>query len=123
MTIRADLADALKALLPTSLKIIRVPRGLDGIETQRPVVMLYREQVEKAPNAQGTYLHTFAVWLISPNVDPNRAEDNLDNSLDTLITALDGVNWCNWVNAERSTFGDNQAPAYKINLTVLSTKE
>lgn len=123
MTIRADLADALKPLLPASIKIIRVPRGLDGIETKRPVLMLYRELVEKAPNAQGTYIHTFALWIVSPNVDPSRAEDQLDDTLDTVITALDDILWCNWTNAERSTFGDNQAPAYKINLTLLSTKE
>lgn len=122
MTVRSDLAAALKPLLPRNVKIVDVPRGLDGIETSRPVIMLYRETVEKAPNAQGSYFNTFAVWIISPNVDPKRAEDQLDAMLDEVIPALDAIAWLNWSKAERSTFGDNQAPAYKIDLTIITNK-
>lgn len=122
MTIRADLAAALKPLLPSNIKIVDVPRSLDGIETTRPVLMLYRERLEKAPNAIGDYFNTFALWIISPNVDPSRAETQLDNMLDDVIPALDSVDWLNWNFAERSTFGDNQAPAYKIELIVVANK-
>lgn len=123
MSIRSDLAAALKPLLPAGTKIVDVPRGLDGIETARPVVMLYRERLEKAPNAIGAYFNTFALWIVSPNVDPRRAEDQLDNMLDEVIVALDSLSWLNWANAERSTFGDNQAPAYKVELTIVTDKE
>jgi hypothetical protein len=123
MTVRADLSAALKPLLPARVKIVDVPRGLDGVETQRPVVMLYRERVEKAPNALGDYFNTFALWIVSPNVDPKRSEDQLDNLLDEVIPALDELTWLNWSSAERSTFGDSQAPAYKIELTVVTDKE
>jgi len=122
MTVRADLAAALKPLLPARTKIVDVPRSLDGVETQRPVIMLYRERVEKAPNALGDYFNTFALWIISPNVDPKRAEDQLDNMLEDVIPALDELTWLNWNFAERSTFGDNQAPAYKIELIVVGNK-
>lgn len=123
MSIRSELVAALKPLLPNSVKFVDVPRGLDGIESSRPVVLLYRERIAKAPNAQGSYFNTFALWVISPNVDPRRAEDQLDNMLDQVITALDGVSWLNWVNADRSVFGDNQAPAYRVELQVISQKD
>lgn len=123
MSVRSDLAAALKPLLPPRTKIIDVPRSLDGIETSRPVVMLYRERVEKAPNAIGAYFNTFALWIISPNVDTSRAEDQLDNMLDEVISALDELSWLNWSNAQRSTFGDAQAPAYQVELTIVTNKE
>lgn len=123
MTVRSELAAALKPLLPRQTKIVDTPRSIDGLETNRPVVMLYRETLTKAPNAIGDYFSTFALWIISPGIDPVRAENALDSLLDQVIVALDQVSWLNWTAAERSVFGDNQAPAYKINLTVVTNKE
>lgn len=123
MSIRSELIAALKPLLPARIKFVDVPRSLDGIETGRPVVLVYRERIAKAPNAQGSYFNTFALWVISPNIDPKRAEDQLDTMLDEVITALDGVAWLNWINADRSVFGDNQAPAYRVELQVISQKD
>lgn len=122
MSVRSDLAAALKPLLPATIKIIHVPRSLDGLETNRPVVMLYREGITKAPNAIGHHLNDFALWLISPNIDPTRAEDSLDTLLDDVIAALDPLDWVNWSQVERSTFGDNQAPAYKITLQIVTNR-
>lgn len=123
MTVRDDLAAALKNVLPSAIKIIDVPRGIDGIEARRPVVLLYRERMTKAPNAIGSYFNEMAVWVISPNVDPRRGETQLDETLDEVIVALDSITWLNWSLAERSVFGDNQAPAYKITVTLIGTKE
>lgn len=123
MSVRSELAAALKPLLPAKTKIIDSPRSIDGLEANKPVVMLYRETVEKAPNAIGDYFNTFAIWVISPGIDPVRAEDALDDQLDDLIQALDQISWLNWQSAERSVFGDNQAPAYKVKLTVVTNKE
>lgn len=119
-TLRSQLADALKAVLPSNVKIVDVPRGLDGIEARRPVVMLYRSNVTKAPNAQGTFFNAFSLWIVSPNVDSRRSEDQLDEMLDEVLTALVGIPWLNWSQAVRSTFGDQQAPAYEITVTVIS---
>lgn len=122
MSVRSELADALKPLLPNSIKIIDVPRSIDGIESKRPVVMLYRESRAKAPNALGDYLDTFTMYVVTPGVDVRRAEDALDDTLDQVINALDTITWLNWSNAERSVFGDNQAPAYKITLVIAYNK-
>lgn len=122
MSVRSELAAALKPLLPASMKIIDVPRSIDGIEAKRPVVVLYRESRAKAPNAIGDYFDTFALYVITPGVDVRRSEDALDNSLDAVVEALDSIKWLNWSVAERSLFGDNQAPAYKITLTIAYNK-
>jgi hypothetical protein len=123
MTVRSDFATALKAVLPSNIKIVDVPRSLDGMETGRPVVLFYRDRLEKAPNAQGMYMSTISLWIITPNVDTARAEDNLDATLDVVIGAIDSITWVNWKAAERATFGDAQAPAYRIDLTIATTKE
>lgn len=122
MSVRSELAAALKPLLPASIKIIDVPRSIDGIEAKRPVIMLYRESRAKAPNAIGDYFDTFALYVITPGVDTRRSEDALDNTLDQVVDALDQIKWLNWSIAERSVFGDNQAPAYKITLTIAYNK-
>lgn len=123
MSVRSDVAAALKPLLPTRIKIIDVPRSLDGLEANHPVVVLYRESVKPAPNAMGTCLNSMSLWIINPGADLTRAENALDALLDEVLGALDDIMWLNWETAERSVFGDNQAPAYKITMTVLSTKE
>jgi hypothetical protein len=123
MSIRSDLVAALKPLLPARIKYVDSPRALDGLEAKTPVVQVYRESVAKAPNAQGNYFNTFALWIISPGVDVPRAEDALDDLLDLVVVALDQVSWLNWTTAERSVYGDAEKPAYKINLTILSNKE
>lgn len=122
MSVRSELAAALKPLLPTTIKIIDVPRSIDGMEAKRPVVLLFRESRAKAPNAMGDYFDTFALYVIAPGVDTRRSEDALDNALDQVIDALDQIQWLNWSIAERSIFGDNQAPAYKITLTIAYNK-
>jgi hypothetical protein len=123
MGARAQLAAALKPLLPSQVKLVDVPRSLDGVEANKPVVMLYREKLTKAPNAIGDYLATFALWIITPGIDPKRAEDALDDILDDVILAIDAIDFIQWSTAERSTFGDSQAPAYRIDLTVLTSKD
>lgn len=122
MSVRSDLADALRPLLPATYKIVDVPRSLDGLEAKRPVVLLYRESRAKAPNAIGDYFDTFTLYVVSPIIDTRRAEDALDDALDAVVDALDQIKWLNWSTAERSLFGDAMAPAYKVTLTIAYNK-
>lgn len=123
MSVRSEVADALRPLLPANMRIIDVPRSLDGLDANRPVVLLYRDRLEKAPNAQGAYLSTVTLWVITPHIDTIKAEDALDAALDDVIAALDQILWANWRTAERAIFGDAQAPAYRIDLQVATNKE
>lgn len=122
MSVRSELAAALKPLLPATVKIIDVPRSIDGMEAKRPVIVLFRESRAKAPNAMGDYFDTFALYVVTPGVDVRRSEDALDDTLDSVIDALDQIKWLNWSTAERSLFGESQAPAYKITLTIVYNK-
>jgi hypothetical protein len=121
MTLRAQIATALAANLPANVKIIDNPRSLDGVEAKRPVVQLYRTRLAKAPNALGTLQHTFAIWLISPNVDPRKSDDNLDEYLDVVLDAINAIQYVTWTDAVRSVYGDQQAPAYEITANVITT--
>jgi hypothetical protein len=121
MTLRAQIATELAAVLPSNIKIVDNPRSLDGVEAKRPVVQLYRSRLSKAANALGTYQHTFSIWLVSPNIDPRRSDDTLDEYLDILLPALGTIQYLNWTDAVRSVYGDQQAPAYEITATVLTT--
>lgn len=123
MNTRKAVAAALKPMLPSRVKLIDVPRSIDGLEVNKPVVLLYREKRSKAPNAIGDYQDTLALWVITPGVDPARAEDALDDILDDVILAVDSVKQIQWTSADRSIFGDSQAPAYRIELTVIANKE
>ena len=123
MSVRSQVSDALRALLPANMRVIDVPRSLDGMEANRPVVLLYRDRLEKAPNAQGAYLSTISLWIITPKIDTIKGEDELDAALDIVVAALDTILWANWRTAERSIFGDAQAPAYRIDLQVATIKE
>lgn len=123
MSVRSDLMAAIKPLLPANIRTVDVPRNLDGLETNKPVLMAYRDSVTKAANKQGAWLHSFSAWIITPNIDSAKAEDNLDTALENVIHALDQIDWLDWSNAERSTFGDQQAPAYRISLTLTTVKE
>ena len=122
MSVRSELANELKPLLPATVKIIDVPRSIDGIEAKRPVVMLYRESRAKAPNSIGDYLDTFTMYVVTPGIDTRRSEDQLDDTLDEVLAALDQIKWLNWSVADRAVFGEQQAPAYKITLTIVYNK-
>jgi hypothetical protein len=121
MSLRSQIAAELAAALPSNIKIIDNPRSIDGMEAKRPVVQLYRSRLSKAANAIGTYQHSFSIWLISPNIDPRRSDDNLDEYLEILLPALSSIQYLNWTEAVRSVYGDAQAPAYEITATVLTT--
>ncbi|MGG7509434.1 hypothetical protein [Plantibacter sp. YIM 135249] len=118
-------AELHKAGLPKRYKIVDNPRSIDALERGRPVVQLIQTTVSHAPNAQGSYLCKFAIWVIEPKlIDP---EDDLDAALAEVITALDQLAFLSWETAERSTYGGGPEttgnPAYRIDATVIATKE
>lgn len=123
-TVRADLADALKPLLPTRWRIIPYADSLDRIDTRRPVLMLYRERI--TPTGAGTFHHIdnhMTLWLLTPRLNPGPADDALDKAADQLIAAVDALPWCTWDAAERGVWGDQAFAGYKLTLTATTEKE
>ena len=124
MTVRQTLADALAPHLPNHWRVLPWADSLDRIDTHRPVLMLYRERV--TPSDVGTFTHLdnhMALWLLSPHVRPGTVDDDLDDNLDTLISALDQITWARWSEAERGTWGDEQYAGYKVAATITTSKE
>ena len=118
MNSRRGLIAALVAKLPRKYQVVG-PRTLDAPDAKRPVVMVIRTNTEPAPNYAGSYLSTFAIWVIQPKtIEP---DDDLDDDLDQVILALDAYDFVAWTGAERSTYLDQ--PAYRLTANTIDTKD
>lgn len=118
MNSRRGLMAALVAKLPKRY-LVAEPRTLDALDARRPVVMVIRTDTAPAANYAGSYLSTFALWVICPKTIS--AENDLDDNLDDVILALDSYNFVAWTTAERSTYEDQ--PAYRITANTIDTKD
>ena len=118
MNSRRGLIAALRKALPRKY-IVTDPRTLDALDKGRPVVMVLRTDTAPAGNYAGSYLSTFAIWVICPK--QIEAENDLDDNLDAVILALDQYDFVAWTAAERSTYLDQ--PAYRVTANTLDTKD
>lgn len=121
-SLRQDLDAALKPVLPTKWKLYGYADEIDP--PLHPVVMIRQSKVERSPAApSGIWQHTIAVFVMVPQTDPERAEDALDNALDTLIECIEDLSFpgLTWTGAERVTAGN--LPAYEISLTITTARK
>jgi hypothetical protein len=110
---------ALVAKLPSKY-LVTGPRTVDVLDARRPLVMVIRTNTEPAPNYSGSYLSTFAIWVIQPKqIAP---DDDLDDDLDAVILALDAYDFVAWTGAERSTYLDDY-PAYRLTANTIDSKD
>lgn len=117
MNARKLIAEALRVHLDRKYKIVDNPRNLDQIEAGKPVVQIIQTKLRRAPNKQGAYLADLAVWVIEPKtVEP---EDDLDKAMLEVAVALDRLDELTWDEAERSTYGEAEQPAYRFQTTVV----
>jgi hypothetical protein len=119
VTIRQQFGDAIAAALGDGITVVPYAKALDAIAL--PVVMLERTTVAKPSNAMGGYLVTFTVHVVSPIIGRDVADDELDDVLDQVLLALDGITWCHWTTATRSVFLDAY-PSYQVNVQTVTTK-
>ena len=88
---RAQLEATLKPLLPKAWRFVPYQTTLDTLD--RLTVMVKQSGVKRYDPAPGAYrLHEFTVSLISSKIDPQQAEDDLDQAVETFLDALEGVN-------------------------------
>lgn len=115
---RQALQAAIAEKLPKRYRVVE-PIKLAALEPKSPVVMVIRTNLAPAPNAQGSYVADYEIWLIEPKtLEP---EDDLDDALDDLVLALDSYDFVAWTDAERSTYNDQ--PAYRITAKTIEKKE
>ncbi|RZU64605.1 hypothetical protein EV379_0908 [Microterricola gilva] len=121
-TTRAQLAAALRAALPGSYTVYGYPLNLGPLSAAvTAAIVVERRKVEPAPN-QGSARETFWIWVITDQLDEEKAEDTLDTALTTVLDALLPLTWCTAPDATRDRY-DEQKHAYRIEITVNTNKE
>jgi hypothetical protein len=113
---RDVLGDVLTAHMPRKWRIIRSQTSLDTIgET---VVMLKLSRITKNPAAPlSDHIAEFVVTIVTAIEDPAAAEDDLDDSLITLLHALDGYDNLDWTGADKVSFSGHFAYDVTVQLT------
>jgi hypothetical protein len=119
---RTEVADLLRPALPAGWIVDDHPHTIDGLEPDRPVVMLASGRVRPGP-ALSLRANELRAWLVEPTTDPGGADDALDDLLVLLLAALDTVPLLEWPEAERGVYGDQEYPAYLVTINVNTTKE
>jgi hypothetical protein len=123
MSIRSDLADLIRPLLPESWVVLPY-RPSDG-NTGKPAVWLTQTTVAQRPTlARGINQTTVTATLVEPSRDPASCDDRLEANLDLLLDVLDRLEGVTWSTAERGvTDPDAGWPGYDIPLTLTSTRK
>jgi len=117
MTIRADLAAALRPLLPKAWKLIDNESAVD--QGNAIVVRLSQQGFRPLPEAPiGHILVDFVVTITVTGTNPARMEDDLDVGTGELIDAIDHIpgGFIAWRTA--SKIGNDSTLGYDIELSL-----
>lgn len=116
---RDELAELLTPLVPRSWKIVKHQRNKSTLLVT--TVTLKQLRIVRTPAAPlAAHDIEFIATITSPHADSVRAEDQLDDQVNTLIHALD-VKGVPWSSAQKVL--DSDRLAYDITLTLTSEKE
>lgn len=120
-SVRDYLDGELTPLLPATWKLIpnqRMPETIDGI-----TVVLKHLKIERLPEAPiGSLKNSVTITVADPHQDQVTAEDALDDSVLTLITALDGHSNILWTGADK-VLVNNTYLGWDITVEVNTEKE
>lgn len=112
MSIRSDIADAMRELLPAEFVSMPYVRALDN--TSVPVVMVHRSKITR--NESRAYFdHSVTVHVLVPETLGEEAEDAADAALDAALGVLDLLPNLDWTEAERASYAN--FTGYEITLT------
>jgi hypothetical protein len=116
-TLREELRKRLTPVLPKGY-VLR-PNGLALETITKPVLQL--KQLAMQPSAEapmGSLTVEFVATMAVPQRNPQAAEDQLDDDVTEMVTALDQLPDLNWTRAQKVTAGpDDQYLAYDITIT------
>ena len=122
MSSRASLIAFLEPIISSTdglenIKVIPTVRANDRLS--RPILIVKTESLEKLTEAPHYVQGNFTLCLVSNHTDIDRAEDQLDDILETLLPALQGAGVM-WDRATQTQY-DEQHIAYDITVrSVLS---
>lgn len=120
---RTTIAETLKIRLPEdTYRIIAAATIPDNVI--RPTVLVWQENVRRYDQiGHDRVMVDVAVMLIVGNEDLEKAEAALEDGLGDLIEALRPIDWAQWTDAERLTYGPPGGPtfhAYRVTLSSLA---
>lgn len=120
MSVRNQLQDALRLLVPKRWKIVPTSSTLDAISADA-VVMLKQLELTPAPRApRSEVLVSYVITIIDPHEDIASAETALDDGVLDLFRALQRITFTNPTKATKVTFAD-QYLAYDLTVEVVTT--
>jgi alcohol dehydrogenase YqhD (iron-dependent ADH family) len=100
VSLRSDIAEVLKAELPAEYHVMAYLKTLDN--TSRPVVMIHRSEVTKAPMHHLD--HAVTLHVLVPETLGEEAEDAADKALESVLRLVEQMNNLDWTKAERASY-------------------
>jgi hypothetical protein len=117
-SIRDSLVDELRRVLGAGVHVIPYQDNVDALD--RRTVMVKQTTISPLPEAPSGQLRVdYVLTFITPNVDPSKAERDLDQWVPQTLADL-SVSWLSWSSAEKVLF-DPQNLAYDVQAFVLTT--
>lgn len=121
LSVRKQLTDTLTPALPAGWRLVPFQTNLDVLDA--PTVMLKQSGIKPAPEApQGLYVFEYVLTVVTPSTDPETAEADLDDQVETLWGILDGLSWIDPTEAKKVLFQDSGL-AYDIRCNILTQKD
>jgi hypothetical protein len=100
VSLRSDIADVLTAELPADYAVMAYVKSLDN--TSRPVVMVHRSKITKAP--LGHLDHAVTLHVLVPETLGEAAEDAADKALETVLALVERMDRLDWTGADRAPY-------------------
>lgn len=119
MSVRTDLAAALAAGLPTTTgptgyRVIGYQRAPDRVDQR--TVMVWQDTITPHGIGSDLLIVSLTVWVLTPRLDPETADDDLDAALLDVLAVLHPLDAFTWGPAERGVFAET-AHGYKLTVT------
>lgn len=121
MSARTDLANAIRAGVPTTWTVYPYPGEPDAVS--RPQIYVYQSEIKPAALAPvGHFEITLKIHiLVSHDLDPLARENVLDEALARVLDVLDMDTRLTWASAERAA--TNGFHSYEITATAVGKKD
>lgn len=116
MTARDLVVTSLSGLVPSGITVMAYARNIDA--PAQDTVMVRIDEVTPSQYPRAIRAYKFALLLIVPQTTPGTADDELDNFLEDVLTALDASTDLSWESAQRATY-EEKFPAYEVTLSVI----
>jgi len=117
MSGRQLLKTALEAALP-DWQIVADARALDTIRRPGAAVLWTARRSRPAKLGLDAVQDEVTLWILTATDKPADVEDDLDGLFLAAAAALEPLDWCAWIDAERGTLAD-RFEGWRLTITCL----